>query len=683
FADAGALYVGVMKNFQVDVSDGLLTIDLLHVNQNPAIKGIEIIAIGETAPNELFASTSEIDFGSVVIGESATRTFVLSNNGGVNDPSIVIDPQAVTITGADASHFAISFPSTEPITLAPQDSITVTATFQPTAQALHLANLSLPHSGINTPLQIELSGQGTEFIGFNWTEGIPSPIPRTEAGGIVIDNKIYAFGGFFNTSLDATLQSHVFDPATDEWTRLADMPAKITHSIPVYDGNTVWLVAGFDGDNPGVAVSDVYKYDVANDSWSQGPSLPAVRGSGGTAIVGRQLHFFGGYGADRQTNQAEHWVLDLDNPTAWLPAADMPSARGHMGVAVFNDKIYAVGGQFGHDAINSESNLMHVYDPATDTWSQAASLPLPRSHHEAGTFVHDGHIFVVGGQLSTGPNSDDVSAYEIATDTWKILPTIPLELNGTIAAIINDTFYVTTGTINGGFNPLATTYVTPWSNSVLDAALSASLVSMSAELSEEETSSQLTSPHTQCSCGLMLTDTQTTDTQDNNTETSEDTLLNTESLADTSFSGYMSDTNPVAGNFQVVANIQNLISSGANPEVGILIQEPSTGVERFVQLGIQLDGQYLTRSFNDVNGQVAEKETGITGQFPDIWVLLQRQGDEVTLAVSSDDTEYGQIETITLPGLVETIEAGTYIDSGSENVEARATLGNFELIPLP
>ncbi|MGB2091909.1 MAG: hypothetical protein ACPH2J_08435, partial [Akkermansiaceae bacterium] len=137
------------------------------------------------------------------------------------------------------------------------------------------------------------------------------------------------------------------------------------------------------------------------------------------------------------------------------------------------------------------------------------------------------------------------------------------------------------------------------------------------------------------------------------------------------------------GNFQVVANIQNLISSGANPEVGILIQEPSTGVERFVQLGIQLDGQYLTRSFNDVNGQVAEKETGITGQFPDIWVLLQRQGDEVTLAVSSDDTEYGQIETITLPGLVETIEAGTYIDSGSENVEARATLGNFELIPLP
>ena len=42
-ADAGAMFVGVMQNFEVEVTDELLTIDLLHVIENPAIKGIEII----------------------------------------------------------------------------------------------------------------------------------------------------------------------------------------------------------------------------------------------------------------------------------------------------------------------------------------------------------------------------------------------------------------------------------------------------------------------------------------------------------------------------------------------------------------------------------------------------------------------------------------------------------------
>ena len=46
-ADAGAMFVGVMQNFEVEVTDELLTIDLLHVIENPAIKGIEIIDLND------------------------------------------------------------------------------------------------------------------------------------------------------------------------------------------------------------------------------------------------------------------------------------------------------------------------------------------------------------------------------------------------------------------------------------------------------------------------------------------------------------------------------------------------------------------------------------------------------------------------------------------------------------
>jgi hypothetical protein len=46
-ADAGAMFVGVMQNFEVEVTDELLTIDFLHVIENPAIKGIEIIDLND------------------------------------------------------------------------------------------------------------------------------------------------------------------------------------------------------------------------------------------------------------------------------------------------------------------------------------------------------------------------------------------------------------------------------------------------------------------------------------------------------------------------------------------------------------------------------------------------------------------------------------------------------------
>ena len=174
-----------------------------------------------------------------------------------------------------------------------------------------------------------------------------------------------------------------------------------------------------------------------------------------------------------------------------------------------------------------------------------------------------------------------------------------------------------------------------------------------------------------------------TQLQYNNTATGGDTSSTTEPDSGTTFSGYMSETNPVTGDFQVVANIQNLVSNGARPEVGILIQEPSTGATRFVQLGIQLDGRYYQRSLSDVNGQLVEKDTGMTGQFPNVWVLIERVGDELTIAVSNDDAQYQLIEVITIPGLSDTLEAGIYIDSGSENVEATATMQGFDVIPLP
>ena len=357
----------------------------------------------------------------------------------------------------------------------------------------------------------------------------------------------------------------------------------------------------------------------------------------------------------------------------------MPSPRGHFGVAVFNGKIYAVGGQFGHDGANSESDLMHVYDPATNTWTQAASLPFPRSHHEAGTIVHEDHIIVVGGQSAVSTSINDISAYDPATETWKTLPTLPININGSIAAIINNQFYVTTGSLNGGTNPQATTYVAPWSSSALDAASPGSLsaAASSPQLVEQGLPDDSPSSPTQFSNYVMqifATDSYDLEIKYNSSqaETVSWELLNTGetgsfvtsgsgaselqyiygltipeglqmlqlSYADgfsleyidallsepSSFSGYLSDTNAVTGNFQLLANVQELVSSGARPEVGIIIEEPSSGTSRFVQLGIQLDQNYYARASTDASGSVEELNTGAIRFIPQRMDITRANG---------------------------------------------------------
>ena len=150
-----------------------------------------------------------------------------------------------------------------------------------------------------------------------------------------------------------------------------------------------------------------------------------------------------------------------------------------------------------------------------------------------------------------------------------------------------------------------------------------------------------------------------------------------------SYSGYFSDTKSITGNFQLLANIKTLVSNGERPEVGLIIEEGSSNNTRFVQLGIQLDQNYYARALTDVNGNVEEFHINTTSELPNTWMLLERSADQVSIAVSIDDVDYQLLKIVTIPGLSETLGAGLYIDSGSENIEAEAIIENLKLIEQP
>src|SRR5262249_20334178 len=142
----------------------------------------------------------------------------------------------------------------------------------------------------------------------------------------------------------ATTEADRYDPDSNSWAKLSDLPQPITHAGTAVDDQQVYLAGGFVGDGLTTVTNRVLKYDIPTDTWTDSPALPEARGAGALVLLGRQLHFFGGLDSTLQ-DRGDHWVLDLDGGSAWSAAAPLPNPRNHLGYAELNGLAYAIGGQ--------------------------------------------------------------------------------------------------------------------------------------------------------------------------------------------------------------------------------------------------------------------------------------------------------------------------------------------------
>jgi N-acetylneuraminic acid mutarotase len=295
-----------------------------------------------------------------------------------------------------------------------------------------------------------------------WATGAPAPLPLFEAEAASAGGSVYVFAGFDNQKIQVTEQVESYDAASGVWRTLGQhSPAPETHVGTATDGRVVYFAGGFRGNWVGQPSSDVWEFDTSTMTWSRGPSLPAQRAAGGLVLVGRQLHFFGGLQADGRTDSADHWVLDLDHPDAgWIAKAPLPHPRNHLGYAALDGKIYAIGGQHRLDEQNGQDAAVNVYDPANDRWSNAAPLPVRRSHLHNSTVVYGGKLLCVGGSDVGAIASDQVLQYDPAADRWTLVGRLPAPRSAAVAQVVGDQLVVTTGTPTG-VSPQTSTWTHP------------------------------------------------------------------------------------------------------------------------------------------------------------------------------------------------------------------------------
>lgn len=198
--------------------------------------------------------------------------------------------------------------------------------------------------------------EGVPAFSIDWTEVANAPVARFEGQSAVVGEKLYVLGGYTDGSvMPKSFEADVYDPASDTWERLPDLPRPITHAGTTAYGTDIYLAGGVVGsqdpdENEKLpATTEVWRFDTEALEWSAVTPLPEPRGAGALVVLDDTLHFFGGTGEDRQEAVWDHWQLDLNDSSAWLEKAPIPNPSNHLAGVVVEGIIYAVGGQHGHN----------------------------------------------------------------------------------------------------------------------------------------------------------------------------------------------------------------------------------------------------------------------------------------------------------------------------------------------
>jgi hypothetical protein len=241
-----------------------------------------------------------------------------------------------------------------------------------------------------------------------------------------------------------------YNPATEQWTSKLAMPtARSGFATVVYDGK-IYVIGGSVG-NGFVGNNEVY--DPVSNTWATKASMQTPRADLTASLVNGQIYLIGG---KMYSNQApfytETGINEVYDPVndAWSTKTALPSAVEGYASAVLDNKIYVIGGSKLQAATGSVvANSNQVYDPQTDQWSLAASLPVASSYAAAaatqGNMAQEA-IYYIGGYTGSDYSSQ-TRIYTAANNSWSSAENMPTARAYLGLAVVNDLIYAL-----GGFN---------------------------------------------------------------------------------------------------------------------------------------------------------------------------------------------------------------------------------------
>ena len=140
----------------------------------------------------------------------------------------------------------------------------------------------------------------------------------------------------------------------------------------------------------------------------------------------------------------------------WTSELPMPFDSATQAVGVINGKIYLVSA--ARNCPYSSCPILpitQIYDPATNTWSAGAPLPVATGNGAPGAVVKN-ILYVFGGGTESEGVTSAVWAYNPETNSWSSKSPMPTARGCAGAAVENDIIYVIGGCGEDPYDRLAT-----------------------------------------------------------------------------------------------------------------------------------------------------------------------------------------------------------------------------------
>lgn len=256
----------------------------------------------------------------------------------------------------------------------------------------------------------EVLNDAYSFNGDSWSSRADfAGAPRHSAVGFSINGKGYiglGYGGEDN-ALSALNDFYRYDPASNEWTRIADFPGEARWGAVAFSlGDYAYVGLGTRSTDK--TYSDFYRYNPTSDSWSQVETpFSYKKGDAFAFVIGDKAYVGGGFSnnslpEDFYSFDGETWTAEEDLNT------DSYDARRYRSVAfTIGNYGYVVSGRSSSGVVST----VWKYDPSNKSWSDG-SESLGSAREKAIGFSLNGV-----GYITTG-----VSGTSYLDDTWEFRP---------------------------------------------------------------------------------------------------------------------------------------------------------------------------------------------------------------------------------------------------------------------
>ncbi len=267
----------------------------------------------------------------------------------------------------------------------------------------------------------------------SWNQIAPPPgcpdWTRYDGEYFPADGLVYFMGGRSGTTTDGTIYS--YDPVANVCANTGEtMPTPISnYTINLVNNGSADVLCTFGGrDSAGGSTLNVQCYNPATNTASVVTNLPAAwtgYGPYAQVVVDNMVYIFGGF--NNLTPPYTTARTDRYDPVGntFTQMGDLSMARSYVFAAAVDGKIYAFGGDT-FDGVNLISQtIAEVFDPATQTWDDAAVADLPLASGEGRAYGFDSNsiyelagqiVLAGGGQWPAGTN--EVLSYDVASNTY-------------------------------------------------------------------------------------------------------------------------------------------------------------------------------------------------------------------------------------------------------------------------